>query len=343
MKLLLPALLFLLTSCTVNPKGLYSEQTRPTAPDYAKSAYWAALPDRDDAADLLPTADLKDVQDDAPIDVFYLYPTLYSGQKGEDRWNAPVDDRNFLNKVDSMAIKNHATVFNGVGKVYAPYYRQAHLSSYGALEKEKTKASAEKAFELAYQDVKAAFLYFLENYNADRPFIIASHSQGTTHAKKLLREVVDGQKVQDRMIAAYLIGIEVKNDYFQNIPVCSTPEMTGCFCTWRTWKAGNTPKAYVPNNDIAVVNPLSWTTAGDLIPRSEHKGAVLYEYHEILPNLVDARAFDGYLYTTKPKFKGSIFFIRKNYHIADINLFWLDIRENARYRVSSYQNSIFGD
>lgn len=325
-------LLLLTASCSVKPKGLYSEQVRPLAPDYAKSEFWAALPNREDAADLLPDISLDDVQTDSPIDIFYLYPTIYSGDKGENQWNAPTDDRNFLDKVDSTAIKNHATVFNGVGKVYAPYYRQAHLSSYGALKNEKTKESAEKAFALAYEDVKRAFLYFLENYNAGRPFIIAAHSQGTTHAKKLLRETVDGTTVQNRMIAAYLIGIEVPTDYFKNIPVCKSPEMTGCFCSWRTWKEGNTPKTYTPNNNIAVVNPLSWTTEENLVSKAEHEGAVLYEFHKIIPNLVHARAFDGYLYTDKPKFRGSIFFIRKNYHIADINLFWLDIRNNAKYR-----------
>lgn len=322
----------ILSSCSVKPKDSFSEQLRPLAPDYAKEAFWAALPTKKDAADLVPTANQKDRQAGASIDIFYLYPTIYSGNKGETLWNAPVNDPAFNASVDSSAIKNHAAIFNGVGKVYAPRYRQAHLNSYDALSDTKREASAKKAFELAYQDVKNAFQYYLDNYNQGRPFIIASHSQGTTHAKVLIKEMVDGQKVQNRMVAAYLIGIPVEKDYFKKIPLCETPQMTGCFCSWRTYKEGSTPKNYTPNNNIAVVNPITWTTEETPSPKSEHKGAVFYNFNKTYPNVTTARVDDGFLYVNKPKFPGSIFFTRKNYHVADFNLFWLDVRENAKYR-----------
>lgn len=330
--IILIAIAALLTSCSVKPKGSFSEQLRPLAPDYSKTENWAALPTKNDAADLVPTKDLEDEQADATIDVFYLYPTLYSGAKGETLWNAPINDAEFNATVDSMAIKNHATIFNGVGKVYAPRYRQAHLNAYAAFDDPKRSASAKAAFDLAYEDVKASFQYYLDNYNQGRPFIIASHSQGTTHAKVLVKEMIDGTKLQNRMVAAYLIGIPVANDYFKKIPLCATPEMTGCFCSWRTYKEGSKPKNYTPNNNIAVVNPITWTTAEVPSPKSEHKGAIFYNFNEIYPNITTARVFDGFLYVNKPKFPGSIFFVRKNYHIADFNLFWLDIRENAKYR-----------
>ncbi len=326
------AIAVILTSCSVKPKGTFSEQLRPLAPDYSKTENWAALPTKNDAADLLPTTDLKDNQADAPIDVFYLYPTIYSGAKGETLWNAPVNDAEFNAKVDSTAIKNHAAIFNGVGKVYAPRYRQAHLNSYAAYEEEKRNASAKAAFALAYEDVKAAFQYYLDNYNQGRPFIIASHSQGTTHAKVLLKEMIDGTKLQNRMVAAYLIGIPVAKDYFKKIPLCATPQMTGCFCAWRTYKEGSKPKNYTLDNNIAVVNPVTWTTEETPSPKSEHKGAIFYDYNKVYSQITTARVFDGFLYVNKPKFPGSIFLIRKNYHIADLNLFWLDIRENAKYR-----------
>ena len=40
--------------------------------------------------------------------------------------------------------------------------------------------------------MKQAFQYFLENFSKGRPFIIASHSQGTHHAIRLLKEEIDG-------------------------------------------------------------------------------------------------------------------------------------------------------
>ena len=54
------------------------------------------------------------------------------------------------------------------------------------------------------EDVKAAFQYYLEHYNNGRPIIIASHSQGTTHAKRLLKEFFDGTALQHQLVAAYL-------------------------------------------------------------------------------------------------------------------------------------------
>lgn len=337
MRILLSALaiITILSSCAVKPKGSFTSQTQPNPPDYSKSEFWAALPDKKDAADLLPSSTLKDKQADAPIDVFYIYPTIYSGSKGENQWNAPVDDPKFLEAVDSSAIKNQASIFNGVGKVYAPYYRQAHLNAYDAFEEQERKPSAEKAFALAYADVKKAFQYYLDNYNQGRPFIIASHSQGTTHAKVLLREMIDGKPLQRRMVAAYLVGIKVPTGYFKNIPLCEKPEQTGCFCSWRTYRMGSKPKGSydTTGEEIAVVNPLTWTTSTEYADKNEHEGAVLYKFYKgFIENNFGGKIKDGLIFVDKPKFPGSIFFIRKNYHIGDYNLFWLDVRKNAQLK-----------
>ena len=44
--------------------------------------------------------------------------------------------------------------------------------------------------DLAYSDVVAAFKHFIKVYSADgRPIILASHSQGTMHSKRLLHYI----------------------------------------------------------------------------------------------------------------------------------------------------------
>ena len=50
---------------------------------------------------------------------------------------------------------------------------------------------AEGALDQAYEDVLAAFDYFLANFNDGRPIIIASHSQGTVHGARLLADRFD--------------------------------------------------------------------------------------------------------------------------------------------------------
>ena len=114
------------------------------------------------------------------IDVFFVHPTLYF--KGE-QWNADIDDKQLNKEIGNSAIKNQASVFLGIANIYAPHYRQMHIQSYYDLE------NGLQAFEVAYLDVKNAFMYYWENNNNGNKFIIAGHSQGTNHIERLLKEI----------------------------------------------------------------------------------------------------------------------------------------------------------
>lgn len=337
MKYILPIILLAigLSNCsnkTIYPVGVFKAEKAPVAPDYSKSYYWAALPNKEDKADVTPKK-LKDEQENAAVDVFFMYPTIYTGEKGDDQWNAPVNDPAFNKRVDESTIQFQATVFNGVGKIYAPRYRQAHITAYYEKDKEMSK----KVFDLAYEDLKTAFQYYLEHYNNGRPIIIASHSQGTTHGIRLMKEFFDGQDLQKQLVAAYLVGIPVAKDQYENIPVCETPTQTGCFCTWRTFEEGHHPKTFV-SEKIAVTNPLIWTTSEEYAPHELNKGGVLRKIKKIYPNLTSARVVSdkGILWATKPKFFGSFLLKTKNYHIADYNFYYLNVRENAEARAQRF-------
>jgi hypothetical protein len=51
----------------------------------------------------------------------------------------------------------------------------------------------------------------------------------------------------------------------------------------------------------------------------------------------DAQSSNGLLYVSKPKFPWGFLYSTKNYHIGDINLFYLNIRENVRQRIRSFK------
>ncbi len=324
--------LFILSSCGKHKPELPFEQLEtPTPPDYSKAAYWSALPTTKDAADRTPIPTLEDLQEISDVDVFFLHPTIYTGDKGEELWNAPVNDPEHNEKVDESTILNQASVFNGAGKIYAPRYRQAHLHSYSTTDKK----SAAKAFELAYQDLKKAFEYYLENYNKGRPIIIASHSQGTTHSKRLVKEFFDGKPLQEQLVAAYLVGIPVLKTHFDKIPVCETPHQTGCYVSWRTYRTGYLPP-FSPGDSVTVVNPLSWTTDTTFVHKSNNKGAVLRKFNKITPMIADAKIHQGVLWTDKPKFPGSFLFNTPNYHVADYNFYYVNVRENAMLRAKTF-------
>ncbi|MEL7020478.1 MAG: DUF3089 domain-containing protein [Bacteroidota bacterium] len=324
------------SSCatTVQPVGTYPSQQRPTAPDYSNPDHWAALPTKSDAADRTP-GNLIDEQETAAVDVFFMYPTIYDGsEKYQTQWNAPIDNAVFNQAVEGSTIQFQASAFNAAGRIYAPRYRQAHINAYYNAD----TTSAQAAFELAYQDLKTAFQYYLDNYNEGRPIIIAAHSQGTTHGKRLMRDFFDGKPLQQQLVAAYLVGIPVAKDYFEHLPICEYSTQTGCFVTWRTWKRGILPADHQPNNNIAVTNPLTWTIDEAYAPEAMHEGGVLYKFEKIYPNLTDAEIHDGILWANKPQFFGSLFFTRDNYHIGDYNLYYLNVRTNAQARTSAFLN-----
>lgn len=325
---------WLLQACgSTRPKAVFDPKQSPPPPDYADLRHWAAHPLKADPADRTPRQDQLARQDSAAADVFFLYPTSYFGfRRRNQNWNAAPDDAAVNKKTDSVSILYQATIFNGAGRVFAPRYRQAHLHSFFT----RDKKSADQALDLAYADVRAAFLYYLEHWNEGRPFIIAGHSQGGRHGMFLLRELIENSSLCNRLIAAYIVGWPVKNGFFKRLQPCESPEETGCFCSWRTWE-----RHYGLKNgfetDVVCTNPILWTTEeGRYAAKSLHRGAVLRKFNVVFPNLCDAEVYKGILLCSKPKFPGSFFFRRKNYHIGDLNLYYYNVRENAAERVRAF-------
>lgn len=317
--------------CTAVPKGSFQESFHPKAPDYSQAEAWAALPDRADEADHFPEG-YPDRQQEAGVDVFFMHPTIYTGKKGDTLWNGPVDDQELNRRVDESSIRYQASLFNGAGRIYAPRYRQAHLNAYYTTRGE----DAIKAFEMAYEDIRRSFQYYLDHYNQGRPIIIAAHSQGSQHGRQLLQEFFDGKPLQQQLVAAYLVGMPVSKSLYSSLKPCETPEETGCYCSWRTYLRGYTPRVLPSETQIVTTNPLNWVSDATYAPKSMHQGAVLKNFSHIYPAVSDAQNVQDLLWISKPKFPGSFLYWRPNYHIGDYNLFYMNVRENSVLRVQSY-------
>jgi hypothetical protein len=320
---ILAAAVMLIAAAYTGNAQLLSLDSIAAPVDYSELSNWAAHPWKQDPSDSVPEPLRKDYHADSSVDVFFIHPTTYTNPEKQFGWNAPVDDTALNNKTDRSTILYQASIFNEAGRVFAPRYRQANLGAYFT----EDTATALEAFDRAYKDVKAAFQYYLEHYNNGRPIIIASHSQGTTHAKRLLKEFFDGKPLQHQLVAAYLVGMAVEPDYFTSIPVCQTPDETGCVCSWRTFKEDYEP-FYVQQEKFraVVTNPLTWNINEPVASRSENKGAVLLKFNKVIPHPVNAEVHDGVLWVDKPHFFGNVFFMNKNYHIGDYNLFYMNVR-----------------
>lgn len=319
-------LLFTISFAQINAQELQQNEV-----DYSNLDNWAAHPDKKDNADRIPGTEFT-AKKNLDADVFFIHPTIYSEKDDSLPWNPTIDDVALNKKVDESTILFQASAFNGAGRVFAPRYRQAHLRSYSTSNKEEAK----KAFALAYEDVKKAFEHYLTYYNHGRPFIIASHSQGTTHAGPLIRELIDASPLQNKLVAAYLIGMPVPKDYFKTIRPCESPNSLHCSISWRTFKRDYLPDNRPLGDSILVTNPLNWKTDTTYVAKSENKGAVLRNFDKILLERVDAQVHNGILWAKKPRFPWSFLFRQKNYHIADINFYYGNIRENAKERVRTF-------
>ncbi len=301
-------------------------------PDYNNLDYWAAHPFKKDPSDNVPE-DLKNELKDSIADVFFIHPTTYTGNILPMGWNADINNADVNWKTDNSTILYQASVFNKYCRVFAPRYRQANLQAFFT----ENSDSAKKSLDLAYTDVKAAFEYYLTNLNKGRPIIIASHSQGTLHAERLLKEFFEGKPLQKQLVCAYIIGLPIFSDYFSILKPCKDSTATGCFIGWRTFKEGyDAPFVAKEKQKVFVINPLTWSMDSSLAPKELNKGGVLRNFDKVIPGLVHAEIHRNVLWVNKPQFLGSIFLKIKNYHIADYNLFYKNIRDNVGTRIKSF-------
>nr|WP_262901443.1 DUF3089 domain-containing protein [Flavihumibacter profundi] len=299
--------------------------------DYSSLLLWAAHPDKHDPSDSIPLPLRKGYQKDSSVDVFFIHPTSFTGKK-LTKWNADFTDSALNNKTDRSSILYQASVFNRYN-VYAPRYRQAHIQNYYSTD----TVAAMHAFDFAYADIKAAFEYYLQHYNNGKPIIIASHSQGTTHAKRLLKEFFEGKELKNKLVAAYIIGMAVEPDYFESLGPCRDSLQTGCFVSWRTFRRGYEPNYKPSSRRSIVVNPLRWATDTIYAPVDLNKGSVLTKFNTVLPIVNDAQVYKDLLWISRPRFPGGKFYRAKNYHVGDINLFYMNIRENLDTRVEQFK------
>lgn len=309
--------------------------TIPAKPNYANENNWSALPWKEDAADDVPTNKYKDKQSEAIVDVFFVHPTTISKVYG--KWNADILDEKLNKKVDNLPIQHQASVFNGSARIFAPRYRQANYEAFMTLG---TKNS-NQALALAYSDVKEAFLYYLENWNEGRPFIIAGHSQGTFHNIQLIKEVIDTSALLNQMVAAYLVGMPVTKSDFNNCQPCQLEEDVNCFISWNTMKKKSYPKFYDEYFKESVChNPLSWETNEFYCSEDYHEGMVPKEFKKFYKHKHGAQVHKGVLWVDAVKIPGIPFTrLVKNWHIGDYNLFYGNVRENVATRVTHYLKS----
>ncbi|HET8613345.1 MAG TPA: DUF3089 domain-containing protein [Sphingomonas sp.] len=326
-------------------------QAPPTAgaPDYAKPDAWLSRPGApNDPSRWMPPG----MADPAPgpAAVFFVPPTTYLDPH---HWNAPYDDKAADDRAH-VIVSSEASAFNGVGRVWAPRYRQATVGAFLT-----TKPDATRALDLAYSDVARAFDAFLAQAPKDAPIILAGHSQGSFHLLRLLREKVAGRPVAKRIVAVYAVGwpVSVSADLpALGLPACARADQAGCLLSWESFAEPADPAQLRVRYDASTgfdgqprkgtpalcVNPLTGTKGGSA-PASANPGSLApdkdYKSAHLAPHLVPARCnADGLLLIGPPPDGFGVAVLPgNNYHVFDYALFWSAIRQDAARRLAAFE------
>jgi len=232
------------------------KETTTKKPDYSQKESWASRPD----------------STPHPVDVFYVFPTIYSDQ-------APLN-MDIINRPDLQAkarglMVAQGGVYSQSANLFAPFYRQ---TSFVALNPDEDMYT-NKYFRIGADDVGEAFDYYLENLNQGRPFILASHSQGSLVMIDLIRNKLKDPKLQDKLVAAYLIGYSILPEDFQKYPwmkPAASADDTGVIISYNTQMPGATGSPVLITGAFCI-NPLNWTTDGTPADKELNKGAVFFD------------------------------------------------------------------
>lgn len=327
--------------------------------DYHAADAWLARPGLDSPASLVPAGSgYHDRQASARADVFYIHPTT---AMRTDVDNAPIDDPQALAMSRSMLMAQ-ATPFNGIARIYAPRYRQITLQVY-----DRDAAALQAPMNLAYEDVRRAFLHYMAHDNHGQPFFLAAHSQGSNHALRLLSEEIVGTPREAALVAAYLPGMPTPRAVFTapaaTLTLCRSPEQTGCVAVWGVfadgyrdfdgwekinvyWDAATRRWRSAQGLPLAHVNPVSWRADETPTAPDMHQGAVPFgvpgtHFSQPVSQLLGTRTEHGYTLVWPTPLPDGLFddggiFDEGNYHVFDISLFWSDIRANARQRLVAF-------
>lgn len=334
---------------SLTPGALFRDQPRTAAGAYAGTRLWFARPGlANTPADWLPPGVARTAPGRAAI--FFVHPTSYISN---DAWNAPVDNDD-ANGRAQIFLRGQASAFSAAGQVWAPRYRQA---TFGAFVTDSP--DAQRALELAYRDVEAAFRAFLAQVDPDRPLILAGHSQGALHLSRLLRDhVANDASVRRRVVAAYVVGwpiSEATDLPRMGLPQCTAADQAGCILSWASFAEPADPELIEdafdattgfdgrPRRGTSVVctNPLTGTAdaaapatanLGTLFPSEDLASATLQ------PGRVPARcAGRGFLLIGQGPDVGPYTLPGNNYHVYDYSLFWGSVRADALRRLAAFE------
>jgi len=329
------------------PTEAFDVESAGPGPEFTQLESWIAHPQRaagtravEDANHLACTGSSLPAVEHRPCDCFFVVDSCYGtlecpafrGHGEAEQWNLPLIAEGLTQQqlsgkvVEQMEMRTAAgaSCFNRTCRVYAPKYRQIHAGAFvhlRALTKLTEDPEAQfgpakphelgQALDLAYGDLRRAFLHFVDDpENAGRPFILAAHSQGVMHSVRLLQEEIENHpKRRARFVHAYLAGFSVPLDLFSRglrkiRPSASASDICSV-SSWRTAAVGHpSPKflrlaafyagegwGLTEGRQMLTNNPITWSQGPET--SASDPAAFCGALWPLPANLGDPRAEEG--------------------------------------------------
>ena len=321
--MMLLAAMLTLSGCVQNTS--VSTEYSITNTDYSDPSNWAYY----------------ETDKEGQADVFFISPTSCYTQSEEII--APVNEDN--NQANLGSINMEKGIYESAGRFFAPYYNQLSFEAYTVSEEKR-----EKAADLCYQDVKAAFDYYMENENNGRPILIAGFSQGAEHGLRLVGEYSENESFREQLVAAYLIGWRITDEDLEKYPYIQLAQGetdTGVVVCFECEADFVTDTIIVPENTFTYsINPLNWKTDSTPAEKEENLGACFTDYDgnisSEIPQLCGARIdpdrgtikVDDVTASDYPAVLD--IFPEGCYHIYDYQFYYRNLQENVAVRLNQY-------
>ncbi|MBQ8278643.1 MAG: DUF3089 domain-containing protein [Roseburia sp.] len=295
--------------------------------DYSNSENWMFLPE----------------ESTKEVDAIYLYPSAFGIANEAEDDIADIDDVNMR----MMAIyyaSSQASVFEESCNLYVPYYRQFTVNSLVDM----IDASPEAMQYFASQDIYHMLDYYFENLNGGRPFILAGHSQGSVWLTVVLEDYMkEHPEYMERMVAAYIIGYSVTEDYLDANPHLKFAEGAddiGVIISYNTEGPGN-KDAYncVVREGAIAINPINWKLDDTYASIEENIGS-LNAGGELVSGSADARVDTerGVVICTSrqntPETKEMLaeYFGEESFHLYDYSFYYENLKKNVADRIAAF-------
>ena len=295
-------------------------------PDYADTGSWAYWR----------------VGESKPADLFIVCPTVDLGTDGHT--NMSLTDENIKGNFTG-ALNMQRGIYEKNCRMYAPYYRQATLADYTL-----PRQDAAAYFDLAYSDVRAAFLYYMHHENNSRPFVLSGFSQGAEMCLRLLKEFGNMDFVKNNMVACYAIGWRFTPQEAKQYPYirpAQSADDLGTVIMFNSEAPEVTSSLMVPHGEKSFcINPLNWRTDGTMADKALNSGACFTDYSGSIkrevPQLtgccIDTER--GVLKVTdidKKQYPPVLsIFTDGIYHLYDYQFFYRNLQQNVGLRINTF-------